>query len=106
MQEFDRANAALSSIIDSQFFLPLMPFISAGHCSAIVDPLTVITARERPTDNETILFIPLDVPIRYEYATLIPLHRPMSTLASRIKDEWMAELVVMLSELCARPKLN
>ncbi len=104
LQEFDRANVALSSIIDSQFFLPLMPFISAGHCSAIVDPLTVITARERLIDNEDVTFVPLDASIRYEYATLIPLHRPLSKLALRIKDEWMAEVNRMLTELGAHPE--
>lgn len=106
MQAFDKANASYTSLIDSQFFLPLMPFISAGHCSAVVDPLTVITARQLVIYNEDVTFIPLDSSIRYEYATLIPLHRPMSTLALRIKNEWMSELMRLLHDLRAHPKMS
>lgn len=103
MRVFEKEGAAYTSIIDSQFFLPLMPFIGAGHCSAIVDPLTVITARQRLIDDDEVMFIPLDATVRYEYATLIPLHRPLSRLASRIKDEWMSEVTQMLESVGASP---
>lgn len=104
IQQFDACGAQYSSIIDSQFFLPLMPFISAGHCCAIVDPLTVITARELMVYNGEVTFIPLDVSIRYEYATLVPLHRPLSQLALRVKDGWTAEIMQILTALDADPK--
>lgn len=105
LQEFEKVDAVYSSIIDSQFFLPLIPFISAGHCSAIVDPLTVVTARKKEL-AEGIAFVPLKPTIRYEYSLLIPLHRPLSQLATRIKDEWKSELERMLTELGAHPTVK
>lgn len=104
MAEFAKSDAVYSSIIDSQFFLPLMPFIAVGHCVAIVDPLTVMTVRELTTDGEQVVFVPLETRVRYEYATLIPLHRPLSQLAQRIKSDWMTELMQILAALDAHPE--
>lgn len=103
-QAFEQAGAAFRPVIDSQFFLPLMPFISAAHCCAIVDPLTMITEQELDIGRGQIVFAPLATPIRYEYATLVPLHRPLSRLAARIKDSWMAELDDMLRQARANPR--
>ncbi|MBW4707012.1 LysR family transcriptional regulator [Roseobacter sp. YSTF-M11] len=102
--EFERAGAALNVVNASQFFLPLMPFISSGHCCSIVDPLTVVTEQELDIGKGKIRFIPLQTPIRYEYAILTPLYRPLSQFATRIKDSWIEELLTVLNDIEARPE--
>ncbi|WP_298921837.1 LysR family transcriptional regulator [uncultured Roseobacter sp.] len=103
-REFESAGARFNIVNASQFFLPLMPFISSGHCCSIVDPLTVVTERELDIGRGQITFVPLQKPVRYEYAILTPLHRPLSQFASRIKDNWKEELLSMLESVNARPK--
>lgn len=103
---FQREAAAYTSNIAAQFFLPLIPFIRLGHCCAIVDPLTVVTERELDIAGGQVVFVPFDAPIRYEYATLTPLHRPPSQLAMRVKDRWMESLHAMLDEMGARPAIG
>ncbi|WP_298835834.1 LysR family transcriptional regulator [uncultured Roseobacter sp.] len=103
VQAFQQENATFKSNIAAQFFLPLIPFISLGHCCAIVDPLTVVTEQELNIAGGQVVFLPFDAPIRYEYATLTPLHRPPSQLATRVKDSWMESLFTMFDEMGAGP---
>lgn len=103
-QVFQNEGATLKSNIAGQFFLPLVPFISLGHCCSIVDPLTVVTERELNLSKGGVVFLPLDAPIRYEYATLTPAYRPASKLAARVKDNWMNTLFSMLEDVGAHPK--
>lgn len=105
-QAFQQENATFKSNIAAQFFLPLIPFISLGHCCAIVDPLTVVTEQELNIAMGQVVFVPFDAPIRYEYATLTPLHRPPSQLATRVKDRWIESLITMFDEMGARPALE
>lgn len=106
IQAFQQENASFESNISGQFFLPLIPFISLGHCSAIVDPLTVVTEKELNIAGGQVVFVPFDAPIRYEYATLTPSQRPPSQLATRVKDEWMESLFTMLNDMEARPAVE
>lgn len=103
---FQREGAAFTSNIAAQFFLPLIPFISLGHCCAIVDPLTVATERALDIAGGQVVFVPFDAQVRYEYATLTPLHRPPSQLATRVKTRWMESLFAMLDEMGAKPALG
>ena len=103
---FEQENASFETHIAAQFFLPLIPFISLGHCCAIVDPLTVVTERELDISSGHIVFIPFDAPIRYEYATLTPRHRPLSQLATRVKDSWMESLFTIINDIGARAALG
>ncbi|MEM9585480.1 MAG: LysR family transcriptional regulator [Pseudomonadota bacterium] len=103
---FEQANASFQSHIVTQFFQPLIPFISLGHCCAIVDPLTVVTERELDISRGQIVFIPFAAPVRYEYAILTPLYRPLSRLAMRVKDNWMETLFTMIDEIGARVELD
>lgn len=100
---FHEADAHLNSVVSSQFFLPLIPFISSGHCCSIVDPLTMITEQELNISKGQVTFLPFDAAVRYEYAILVPLHRPPSLLARRIKSEWAKELLAMLQAVGASP---
>lgn len=100
---FERDGAALNTHVATQFFLPLLPFISLGHCCAIVDPLTVVTEKELNVARDQIVFIPFDAPIRYKYATLTPAYRPASKYAMRVKDDWMHTLLAMLDAVGSHP---
>lgn len=103
---FEQEGASFVSHTAVQFFLPLIPFISLGHCCAIVDPLTVVTEREMDISRGQVVCVPFDAPIRYEYATLTPLHRPLSQLATRVKDSWMESLFTMIDEIGARAEFR
>lgn len=103
-QAFEREGVGLDSNIAGQFFLPLIPFISAGHCCSIVDPLTVVTEKELDIAKGSVVFLPFKAPIRYEYATLTPLHRPPSQLAIHVKEKWMLHVYAMLEQIGAKPE--
>ncbi len=105
-QAFAQEGAPFHSHIAAQFFLPLIPFISLGHCCAIVDPLTVVTERELDVSSGQVVFVPFDAPVRYEFATLTPLHRPLSQLAKRVKNSWMESLFTMIDDIGAKPAVG
>lgn len=106
VQLFQSEGFDLKSNISAQYFLPLIPFISLGHCYSIVDPLTMITERELDISKGKVVFLPFDAPVRYEYAMLTPAYRPASQLATRVKDLWMRKLFEMLDAMGARPKMG
>lgn len=106
VQAFQSEGVTLTSNISAQYFLPLIPFISLGHCSAIVDPLTMITERELDVSRGKVVFRPFDVPVRYEYAMLTPAYRPASQLAARVKDLWMRNLFEILQDMGAQPRMD
>lgn len=103
---FKNEGIKFNSKISAQFFLPLIPFISAGHCCAIVDPLTVITEHEINLSKGNVIFRPFETKIQYEYATLTPSLRPLSQLALEVRKTWTRTLFKMLDELGANPHLN
>ncbi|WP_334068076.1 LysR family transcriptional regulator [Nereida ignava] len=103
---FAQENAAFKSYITTQYFQQLIPFIRLGHCCAIVDPLTVVTERELDTADGQVVFVPVDAPVRYEYATLTPLHRPLSQLAARVKNSWIESLFAMIDGIGANPQIE
>lgn len=102
---FQDEGASFVSKIAAQFFLPLIPFISAGHCCAIVDPLTMVTEREMNIAKGQIRFLPFEAPVRYKYAMLTPALRPPSQLAIRVRENWMRTLFQMMEEIGAAPEL-
>lgn len=105
VQAFQDEGASFVSKTAAQFFLPLIPFISAGHCCAIMDPLTVVTEREMNIAKGQIKFLPFEAPVRYTYAMLTPALRPPSQLAIQVRDNWMRTLFAMMEEIGAAPEL-
>lgn len=102
-EEFEAAASSYNPSVTCQYFLPLIPFVSSGQCCTIVDPLTVATERALDLSNGRVVFVPFRVPLRYEYAILVPDHRPPSQLALKIKAGWKAEVLAMLHEVGANP---
>lgn len=105
-ETFLAAGARFDPVVDSQIFIPLMQFVSAGQCCAIVDPLTVVSERESGSTKGTVVFRPLSVPLRYDYAILTPRHRPLSQLALRVKEGWKAEVVRLLALIDSKPAIG
>lgn len=100
---FIEANIKTNVRFRSQTVLPLLKFVSTGQCCAIVDPLTVSSARLIGPDMQTVVFRPLSQQIRYEYAILAPKLRRLSALARQLAAEWEAFLFSKLVELDAQP---
>lgn len=104
--DFDASDAHLNIVVSSQFFLPLMPFISNGHCCSVIDPLTMMTEKNLNTGQGQIVFRPMTPPVRYQYAILSPLHRPLSRLAQKVKEEWVSALFDILLQAGSNPKVH
>jgi len=102
---FEQQKCNFNQIIQSQTNLSLIPFINAGKCVVIVDPLTAVTENKTNTSSN-VIFRPLKEALRYEYAVLSPSYRPLSQLAARIKNEWIDELFLLLNEIDANPKTS
>ncbi|MCA0946629.1 LysR family transcriptional regulator [Salipiger pacificus] len=100
---FDEAGAELKIAVQSQFFLPLMQFIAAGRCFAIVDPLSAVTERLFSATGNGVVFRPLVETIPYAYALYTPVHRPPSRLAERTKIAWLNEVRALLERTAPRP---
>ncbi|MBE1284425.1 MAG: LysR family transcriptional regulator [Rhodobacteraceae bacterium] len=104
--EIRKAGGHPNIVLDSQFFLPMMPFISAGRCLAVVDPLTSVSENEMNTTSGRVVFRKLASGFRYEYAIVYPIFRPLSQLAGQIKNGWRTEVMDLLSSVGARPELH
>jgi len=100
---FEKQHCTFNTIVHSQTNLSLLPFINANKCLVIVDPLTAVTENKTNTTND-VIFRPLKETIRYDYVVLIPSYRPLSQLATKIKNEWINELIFLLNEIDANPK--
>ncbi len=97
--------AACNVVLESQTFVPIIPFVADGRCLTIVDPLTVVTVSRLGLAAGQVVFRPLDPPLRYEYAVLSPAFRPLSQLALHVKERWTAEVVDHLEALDANPAM-
>ncbi|MBT8155726.1 LysR family transcriptional regulator [Epibacterium ulvae] len=87
----------------SQTVLPLLKFVSAELCCAIVDPLTVLSAKLIGFEQSEVVFRNLAQDIRYDYAILVPKLRPLSALSRHLAAEWEAKLLRELIDLGSQP---
>lgn len=91
-------------VLDSQFFLPIMQFISVGSCLSIVDPLTMVTEQEINSSGGRVVFRKLAESFRYDYSIITPIYRPLSQLARQVKEGWLREVLNLLTRVEADPK--
>lgn len=101
---FARAEVKTSVRFRSQTVLPLLKFVSAGLCCAIVDPLTVLSARLIGMENDRVVFRKLKHPIRYDYAILVPKLRRLSALSRHLASEWETQIIASLTDIEADPR--
>jgi len=100
---FEQLGFAPKILLDSQYFLPILPFVSAGKCVSVVDPLTVVSEHKISLTGDSIVFRRLEPAFRYEYVVLTPVFRPLSQLAKLVKGEWVAEVLRLLEGIGANP---
>lgn len=101
---FEKAGCAFNPMVESQTFLPILQFIVAGQCCAILDPLTVVHVQEIAELRNALCIRPLDRPLRYNYAIISPAYRPTSVVATDARDAWAKEVQRFLDNLGADPK--
>ncbi len=105
-QMYENEGFTFNKIVDSQTFMPLLQFVSAGQCLAITDPLTAVTEMKTNSSNGEVVFRPLKEKLRYEYAILSSNFRPLSKLALKLKNDWHKELYKLLDEINANPQTS
>ena len=105
VRQLENVGAVANVVLDSQFFLPMMPFISSGRCLSVVDPLTAVTEQEISTTGGQVVFRKLSGGFRYEYTIVAPNYRPLSQLALRVKEGWRDEVLALLTSIDAKPEL-
>lgn len=102
--EFNLLGLKFIRSVESQTFLPILQFVLAGRCCAIVDPLTVAHVIRSPETTRGIVIRPLQEQIRYRYAIISPLHRPVSIIADKLKSAWVEEVRQILIDVDAEPE--
>ncbi|UWQ16462.1 LysR family transcriptional regulator [Jannaschia sp. M317] len=97
------ANTKVNVRFRSQTVLPLLRFVTMGQCCAIVDPLTMTSAKLIGTAGDSVVFRPLRETIRYDYAIFIPKLRPLSVLSRELAAKWEVHLLDILDGIRAEP---
>ncbi|RMF33020.1 MAG: LysR family transcriptional regulator [Alphaproteobacteria bacterium] len=100
---FRERDLDFDTMIESQTFLPILQFVIAGQCCAILDPLTVVHVQAAGLVSQGIAIRPLAETIRYRYAIFSPRYRPVSVLARRVRAAWRAEVLRLLDSVQAGP---
>ena len=101
---FEDAGCTFNPMVESQTFLPILQFIVAGQCCAILDPLTVVHVQETDAFRHALSIRPLEHAIRYNYAIISPSYRPISVTAKEVRDAWATEVKQLLETLGAEPE--
>lgn len=107
LQDMFRArDLTFRTMVESQTFLPILQFVSAGQCCSILDPLTVVHVKTAGAMTEHIQVRPLAEKIRYRYAIIAPRYRPASVLANKMRDAWRQEVMTLLSDVGSDPRME
>ncbi|WP_299472546.1 LysR family transcriptional regulator [uncultured Roseibium sp.] len=91
-------------VVESQTFMPLLQFVRTGKCLALVDPLSVVNELELMSTGGEVVFRRLDCDLRYDYAILSPVHRPLSQIAHKVRSKWRTSLFNLLDQAGAEPR--
>ena len=100
---FEAQGMSFQTRIECQTFLPLLQFIGAGSCCAIVDPLTVLNIAQMQGESGNIVIRPLVEKVCYRYAIIESRFRPVSALAKKARAAWRKELFELLESADAEP---
>ncbi|MEM6466918.1 MAG: LysR substrate-binding domain-containing protein, partial [Pseudomonadota bacterium] len=103
---FASEGLSLRTTIESQTFLPIFHFVTAGQCCTVVDPLSVYLVTSDKPMVEGIAIRPMERPIRYHYAIYSPRHRPISVVAKNLLASWQEEVLRLLDVAGFNPRLE
>lgn len=92
--------------VESRTFFPLLRFVVSGQVLAMVDPLSVVQEQRMQSTRGEVVFRPLENSVRYRYAILSPLRRPMSRIAALLKSGWRDEMWGLIEEVGGDPALE
>ncbi len=98
------AGLSLNVFLESQTFLPVLQFVEAGLCAAIVDPLTATHIYATGKSPESILVKPIQSEFRYRYGIYWPRFRAIPALSQSVRQSWEAEVWRQLMEINAMPR--
>ncbi|MRU14576.1 LysR family transcriptional regulator [Roseovarius sp. A21] len=105
-ERFQREGLPFEVSVESQTFSPLMHFVRTGRCLAIVGPLAVVSEEITRNLADEVVFRPLQDPLRYEYAILTPMLRPLSQVALSLKSAWREALMGHLEAIGSDPRIE
>ncbi|WP_306152792.1 LysR family transcriptional regulator [Roseovarius sp. MMSF_3281] len=105
-RRFQRSGLALSVVVESQTFSPLLHFVRTGRCLSIVGPLAVVSENITRNLEGAVVFRPLEETLRYDYAILTPILRPLSQVALTLKSDWRQALMAHLDEIASDPRIE
>ena len=103
---FTARDLTFRTTVESQTFLPILQFVSAGQCCSILDPLTVAHVNAAGSMTDHVQVRPLVEKIRYRYAIVAPLYRPVSVLATKMRAAWRDEVLRLLDDVGSQPRLD
>ena len=103
--QMSMAGQSLNVFLESQTFLPVLQFVEAGLCAAIVDPLTASHIHATGQAQRTILLKPLLDEFRYRYGIYSPRFRAISAIGKDMREQWEAEVWRELTAIDAAPRL-
>ncbi|ABD55794.1 LysR family transcriptional regulator [Jannaschia sp. CCS1] len=100
------AGGTLHVFLESQTFLPVLQFVEAGLCAAIIDPLTATHIHATGRSQGPILVKPLITDFRYRYGIYWPRFRAISALGENVRCRWEDEVWRQLADISAAPRLE
>ena len=109
-RQFDTkmANAGYAPqvLLESQTFLPVLQFVEAGLCAAIIDPLTATHINATSGTKASLLVKPLATELRYRYGTYWPQFRALSAISKNARQSWESEVWRELTDITAEPRVE
>ena len=102
-RRFEADGLRFRPLLESQTFLPILEFVAAGQCCAVLDPLTVAHVMQAGFAGQVVVRRLAD-PMRYRYAVLSTRHRPISQLARQVRHAWREEVQRLLERVEAGPR--
>ena len=103
---FAAAGLEFRATVECLTFQPVLQFVAAGQCCAVLDPLTVVHVDKAESLSKEVAVVPLEEAIWYRYALYAPNHRPISLLADRLRGAWLQEVSNLLSARGAEPQFH
>lgn len=103
-EQFAQYGATCKTVIESHTFMPLLEFVRADKCLAIVDALTVINESMLTNTSNEVVFRRLERSLRYDYAILTPKHRPLSQVAVKVQANWGISIFELLDNINSEPR--
>ncbi len=101
---FQVRDLTFSCMVENQTSLPILQFVAAGQCCAILDPLTAVHVEAAGRSGDSIAIRPLAEKVRGRYADFAPRYRPVSVLAQTMRQAWMREVTALLDGIGAPPR--